>query len=146
MKGECLCGAIAFEIDNPPRRIYHCHCSLCRKQSGTGSNAAFIVGEDQLHWRTRAVPIGSYLKSTGFRADFCSRCGSPVPNLIGRTAFVWVPVGLLENPGELEVAMHLFTDSKAPWDPLPGAGVLHATMPSLEAVIAGLGGKAGNHE
>ena len=28
--GSCLCGAVAFEFDGPPLRMYHCHCSRCR--------------------------------------------------------------------------------------------------------------------
>ena len=138
VKGECLCGSVKFEVDAPPSRIYQCHCSLCRKQSGTGSNAAFIVKESQLHWSHDNGTISSYARSTGFRSDFCARCGSPVPNQIGITQYIWVPVGLLNNPGQLEIAMHLFMDSRAEWEPTPNIGVLHASTPSLEVVLVGL--------
>ena len=29
--GSCLCGAVAFEFDDPPVRMYNCHCSRCRR-------------------------------------------------------------------------------------------------------------------
>lgn len=45
MKGACLCETVAFEISVTPTRYYRCHCSLCRKQSGTGYNLATIVKE-----------------------------------------------------------------------------------------------------
>lgn len=143
MKGQCLCGAVEFEVHDAPDKIYQCHCSLCRKQSGTASNAAYIVREDQLHWCARNVPVSSYIKPTGFRSDFCSRCGSPVPNPIGNTSYVWVPVGLLESPGNLEIVVHLFVGSKASWEPMPSTGVLHDSMPSLEEVLAQLHSRAG---
>ena len=33
--GSCLCGGVRFEVDLPFRRANHCHCSFCRKHSGT---------------------------------------------------------------------------------------------------------------
>ncbi len=38
MHGQCLCGAVKFEILGPLPKLYQCHCSLCRKQSGSASN------------------------------------------------------------------------------------------------------------
>jgi hypothetical protein len=38
MKGECLCGDVEFEIKGDLPNLYQCHCSLCRKV--TGSSAA----------------------------------------------------------------------------------------------------------
>ncbi len=29
--GSCLCGGVAFEFDDPPVRMYNCHCSRCRR-------------------------------------------------------------------------------------------------------------------
>lgn len=40
--GACLCGAVRFEADRPPRRITHCHCSMCRR--ATGDPHAFPAG------------------------------------------------------------------------------------------------------
>ena len=40
MKGECLCGEVAFTIDGELPNFYQCHCSLCRKATGAAANAA----------------------------------------------------------------------------------------------------------
>lgn len=136
MKGSCLCGDVEFEVQAPPRRLYQCHCSLCRKQSGAAGNAAFVVQGAQLQWRSGEGRIRSYVKPTGFRSDFCGRCGSPVPNRIRDTSFFWVPAGLLEDTGTLEVAMHLFVGSKASWEPTPTIGVLHESRPAFAEVLA----------
>ena len=42
-KGRCLCGALNYELDGPFSAMIHCHCSMCRKQHGTGF-ATFAVG------------------------------------------------------------------------------------------------------
>jgi hypothetical protein len=33
--GSCLCGGVRFEVRPPFIRANHCHCSRCRKHSGT---------------------------------------------------------------------------------------------------------------
>ena len=35
LRGSCLCGGVRFEVTAPFRRANHCHCSRCRKHSGT---------------------------------------------------------------------------------------------------------------
>jgi len=143
MRGKCLCGGVEFEVQVPPQRLYQCHCSLCRKQSGAAANAAFVVQSEQLRWLSGKTLIHSYVKPTGFRSDFCSHCGSPVPNRIRGTSYVWVPAGLLEDSGTLDIAMHLFVGSKASWEPTPTTGVLHESMPAFAEVLACLHSNAG---
>ncbi|PRY63410.1 hypothetical protein B0H98_1085 [Vreelandella songnenensis] len=43
MTGECLCGEVKFEIDGKLPNLYQCHCSLCRKTTGSTANAATFV-------------------------------------------------------------------------------------------------------
>ncbi len=138
LNGQCLCGAVEFKVHTAPSKIYQCHCSLCRKQSGAGSNSAFIVRQSQLSWAPDIGPVSSYVKASGFRSDFCSRCGSPVPNVIQNSGYVWVPSGLLHNADKLEVVMHLFVGSKADWESLPHSGDRHETMPTFREVLAAL--------
>ena len=35
LQGSCLCGGVRFEITQPFTNANHCHCSRCRKHSGT---------------------------------------------------------------------------------------------------------------
>jgi hypothetical protein len=34
-RGSCICGEIAFEVDGPFDHFLSCHCSRCRKSTGT---------------------------------------------------------------------------------------------------------------
>ncbi|WP_449360614.1 GFA family protein [Alishewanella longhuensis] len=34
-QGSCLCGAVTLEIHGGIDSIVHCHCSKCRKSTGT---------------------------------------------------------------------------------------------------------------
>jgi len=130
-KGKCLCGAIQFEITGSLNNLYQCHCSLCRQVTGSAANTATFVAEPDFVWLKGEQHIRSFVKDSGYRNDFCSQCGSSVPNKLRDTAYYWVPAGLLESSEELKVVAHLYTDSKAQWDQIGGSATQYQTMPSL---------------
>jgi len=136
MRGECLCGQVRFEILGRVPDLYQCHCSLCRKQGGAASNAATIVAAENFRWVAGAEAIGSWVKDTGFRSDFCSRCGSTVPNPFRDHPYVWVPAGLLEADARPAVRAHLYVGSRAAWDTIAASGVQYETMPPLAELLA----------
>ncbi|MEQ5815463.1 GFA family protein [Marinobacter sp. NFXS11] len=107
MKGECLCGRVKFKIEGNIPNLYQCHCSLCRKVTGSSANAATFVTQKDFLWLSGQDKISSFQKPTGYRSDFCSLCGSPVPNQLRGTELVWVPAGLLEEPFEAAVAVNV---------------------------------------
>ena len=135
MRGECLCGQVKFEILGSVPSLCQCHCSLCRKQSGSSSNSAMVVRADDFRWLSGAEHISSWVKDTGFRSDFCSRCGSPVPNPLRKSPYFWVPAGLLDAEVQTEIRAHLFVSSKAAWDPIAAPGVKYETMPEFPEFI-----------
>ena len=116
MQGECLCGAVKFKIDGEVGDLYQCHCSLCRKATGAAANAATFVSAADFCWVSGQDEIRSYLKPSGFRSDFCSLCGSPVPNPLRNTDKVWIPAGLLNELTASRVVVHLHTASAASWE------------------------------
>lgn len=116
MIGKCLCGSIEFSLAQETIKLYQCHCSLCRKQSGTYSNAATIVPKSTFKFEKGKEFIRSWKKQSGFRSDFCQCCGSPVPNPLRDSDYYWIPAGLLENEGALEVVSHIYMADKAEWD------------------------------
>ncbi len=136
MRGKCLCGQIEFEVVGTFPMLYQCHCSLCRKQGGSSSNTATIVGAENFRWLSGQEHISSWVKDTGYRSDFCSKCGSPVPNPLRTTPFYWVPVGLLDSEQQLEIAAHLFVGSKASWDAIASHGTHYETAPELSELIS----------
>ena len=132
MQGKCLCGGVRFALSGQLPNLYQCHCSLCRKVSGSSSNAAFKVELEQFSWSAGEELIREYQTDSGFKSHFCSRCGSPLPNLTANDSAWWVPVGLLEHGEGLEVGAHLFVGSKAPWDVIPDSGKHFDEMPGFE--------------
>jgi hypothetical protein len=141
MIGSCLCGEVRFDVCGAYPKLYQCHCSLCRKQGGSASNTGLIVAADKFRWLAGESLVTQWTRSTGFRSWFCSRCGSPVPNPLRDTGYIWIPAGLLEGDDQLEIRAQLFIDSKAPWDEVLGPGRQFQTAPDLKDLIKFLHGK-----
>jgi len=136
MRGKCLCGSVEFEVLVAAPRLYQCHCSLCRRQGGSSSNTAAIVSAGQLRWLAGEGQISSWVKDTGFRSDFCARCGSPVPNTLRGLPYYWIPIGLLDGGDGLKVFAHLYVGSKAPWDVIASPGTQFEEAPELSELIS----------
>ena len=97
MNGKCLCGTVEFELSGDIPNLYQCHCSLCRKVTGSSANAAFRIAFDQFAWIKGSEKISEFVSQGGFKSHFCTTCGSPLPNLTANDSAYWVPVGLLED-------------------------------------------------
>ncbi len=125
--GECNCGAIRFEINSPLSGVYVCHCSLCRRHTGTNGNAVLLVAKDALRWLSGAADIVTWKKPDhDWRIGFCKTCGSQVPGE-NDSDTLFVPAGLLnEDPTDLEVVHHIYVDSKASWDVIGDNGKQHS--------------------
>jgi hypothetical protein len=75
LKGSCLCGGIRFQTRDDHSKIGFCHCSQCRKCSGTGSAGTVKVRFEDLQWVARRD-----LLIAGPKHSFCRECGSPMPD------------------------------------------------------------------
>ncbi len=138
MKGTCLCGTVAFEITGTIPHLYQCHCSECRKATGGAANAATLVDEADFRWLSGEQCISSFSGESGYRSDFCSVCGSPVPNRLKGGEKVWVPAGLLEEADDLAVAIHLYTGSQAAWERSAQEAPRCEESPGLDALVKAL--------
>jgi hypothetical protein len=79
VSGQCLCGAVHFEIDYPARWAWHDHSSASRLAHGAAY--ATYVGS----WRKRfRITAGADEitchedKAAGTSRSFCARCGTPL--------------------------------------------------------------------
>lgn len=115
--GSCVCGAVHYAIRPPFLTMQYCHCSRCRKQSGTAHNSNLFVLADQLaftageaHVRTFDLPTARY-----WRNAWCDLCGSRLPWL-SKTGKVWLvgAGGLDADPG-FRPERNIYFGSRAPW-------------------------------
>jgi len=94
-----------------------------------------VVNSRQFRWMTGRCLISTYKRETGYTVNFCSKCGSPVPNQIRNSEFMWVPAGLLEETVGLTVAADLYVDSIAAWESRPTGAKCFSEMPKLNEIV-----------
>jgi hypothetical protein len=124
VSGSCLCGGVRFELTLPFRRANHCHCSRCRKHSGTFGLTQGRVPRDQFRLLSGEELIRVYRPEGGKVKAFCSECGS---SLFGGDwpdgDEVSVRFGALDGDPQIRPQYHSFVGSRAPWDVLPDDGL-----------------------
>jgi hypothetical protein len=49
-RGECNCGAVAFEIDADLSAVFVCHCSICRRFTGSDGIAVTLIDNTAFRW------------------------------------------------------------------------------------------------
>ena len=121
LTGGCLCGGVRFEVEAPLIRANHCHCSRCRRHSGTAVCTQARVRREQFRLVAGAELIRVYRGNAGgdgFAVKaFCSVCGS---SLFGGTwpegPQVSIRLGAFDDDPGIRPQFHTFVDSRAPWD------------------------------
>ena len=133
VSGSCLCGAVRFEVELPFRRANHCHCSRCRKHSGTFGLTQARVARDRFRLLAGGELLRTYRPDGGKAKVFCSVCGS---SLFGGDwpggDEVSVRLGALDGDPAIRPQYHAFVASRAPWDELPDDG-----LPRFDALKPG---------
>jgi hypothetical protein len=122
IRGTCLCGAVRFEIDRAAGPFELCHCTRCRKSSGSAYLAGlgvrvadfrFVQGPE--HIAHFALPVRR--QPPPYARPFCRICGSPTPVANPRGEWTEIPAGLLDDDPEIRPDRHIFTEHRAPWTP-----------------------------
>ena len=129
IKGSCLCGAVAIEIQGSLHGVRFCHCTDCRKFSGTGYAAWGLVGTSQLAVVPLVPKVTKFNSGGGLRV-FCSACGSPLwYEPADRPQFRGIPLGVIDEGGVAKPEMHVWTKSKAAWEIISDDLPQHETHP-----------------
>jgi hypothetical protein len=65
VRGSCACGGVRFEVDLPFRRANICHCSRCRKHSGSIGLAQARVARERFRLLAGEELIRAYRPRAG---------------------------------------------------------------------------------
>jgi catechol 2,3-dioxygenase-like lactoylglutathione lyase family enzyme len=141
LAGRCFCGAVSFRVEDAFLYASNCHCSNCRRTTGSafkpfagiqreklevadGLDSLLIVGDDQLN------------------DTHCAACGSLLFSVVREGAYVHVALGSLADPPSIRPTEHIFVGSKAPWfeisDDLPRFEEYAEQIQPAEAVARSL--------
>ena len=112
--GGCLCGRVAYEVADAFEYAMNCHCSQCRRTTGSAFKPLAGLPASQLALTRGEGELLRYGDGQGHDAH-CRACGSLLYSLVREGRYVHVAMGTLVNGPSIRPTMHIFVGSKAPW-------------------------------
>lgn len=115
--GSCVCGAVKYAVRAPFLGFQYCHCSRCRKATGSAHASNLFVATERFEWTDGESHMKRFELPTAkyWCHGFCELCGSSLP-WASRTgkAFI-VPAGTLDDdPGD-RPARNIYWANRATW-------------------------------
>lgn len=115
--GSCLCRKVSYEISGSLGIFQYCHCSRCRKFTGSAHAANLLVSPEQFKWFAGEKYVGRFEPedTKHYATSFCKICGSSLPWLEKTKKVVVVPAGTLDSDPGVKPFQNIFWGSKAEW-------------------------------
>ena len=125
LTGRCLCGRVQFEVDLPLVSAGYCHCTRCRRRTGSAASVSALVAPGTLRVVAGVELIGAYDPGDGgFLKAFCTACGGALwarhptdPDVLS------VRMGTFDGDPGIRPSYRQFVAYAACWEPLPEDGL-----------------------
>jgi len=122
IEGGCNCGSVRYRIKSAPLAVAVCHCSNCRRQSGSAFSVNIVVRADAMELTGDLTTYEDRDTESGAPVlrQFCATCGSPIQSLSAASPKIAiVKAGTADDPGRFTPAVHVWTASALPWVEIP---------------------------
>lgn len=132
LMGGCQCGKVRYAVSGEPLQLYACHCTECRRQSGSAFGMSLQVRRGDLAV-TRGQPA-AWERGTdaGNRLAcwFCPDCGTRLyhENNPSR-GWATVKPGSLDAPVDFRAAVHIWTSRALPGVVFPADATTYPEEP-----------------
>jgi len=114
LTGKCFCGAARYEVADEFVYAANCHCSNCRRTTGSAFKPFAGIERDKFHLIAGEDELLIFGDESGHDAH-CGRCGSLMYSLVRDGAYVHVAMGTLVDDPTIRPTAHIFVGSKAKW-------------------------------
>lgn len=114
LNGRCYCGAVEYSVADEFVYAANCHCSNCRRATGSAFKPFAGIERDKLRVSMGEQNLMIFGDAQGHNAH-CKLCGSLLYSLVRGGAFVHVAMGTLVDDASIRPSKHIFVGSKASW-------------------------------
>ena len=114
LTGQCYCGTVTYAVADEFRYALNCHCSQCRRTTGSAFKPFAAIERAKLRLTKGADSLLIVGEADG-NDTHCRICGSLLYSVVRDGAFVHVTLGTLVDDPSIRPSAHIFTGSKAPW-------------------------------
>ena len=135
LSGSCLCGEIKYKVAGELQRFSHCHCSRCRKATGTGHATNLLVSpQASINWLQGKSLLARYTvpEAKRFYNCFCAHCGSPMPRELPQLDSVLIPAGSVDSDIPVLPEHRIFWESRSAWSCEAGSLPVYSEYPSVD--------------
>jgi len=117
LTGSCLCKAVSFEVRGPFAQFVHCHCSRCRRATGSSHSTSIYASPENFAWRSGQDSVVRFdlPSARSFSTTFCRTCGAPLPHHTRSGRELIVPAGSLDVELASRPRSHTHLDSRPSW-------------------------------
>jgi len=117
VRGGCLCGIVEFEVDLPFTKFVKCHCSRCRRATGSAFAANAYVLPPAFRWLSGQDHVARFdlSQAASFSTAFCRACGSPLPHATRSGRAIIIPAGSLRDDPGVSPTVDACWQSRARW-------------------------------
>jgi hypothetical protein len=122
--GGCLCGSVRYACAAKPLMMVNCHCRDCQRAGGGAYSPTVVVPAGSLRIIQGEVKLYRVSVENGNEASraFCGACGSQIYAFSsGRSEFVGIKAGSLDDPSWYHPVKDVWVSSAQPWDCLDPA-------------------------
>ena len=130
-QGSCLCGQVIYEISGHLNIFQYCHCSRCRKFTGSAHASNLLVKPEHFRWLAGQEHVRQFAPedTKHFATAFCTSCGSSLPWFAKSGKAVVIPAGTLDDMPDIKPQQNIFCDSAADWYVPSTELPSHSTLP-----------------
>lgn len=115
LNGKCLCGAVEYAVADAFEYALNCHCSNCRRATGSAFKAFAGIGRASLELTKGADGVLIYGNEQEAHDIHCATCGSLLYSVVREGLYAHVTMGTLTDAPSIRPSAHIFAGSKAPW-------------------------------
>lgn len=115
--GSCLCNTVTYQFSGPVKTFQYCHCSRCRKFTGSAHACNIIVAPEDFEWLSGEDSLGRFElpDAKHFATCFCKNCGSSLPWHTQSGKAVVIPAGTLDADPGIRPKQNIFWQDRVAW-------------------------------
>ena len=124
LTGGCLCGAVRFEVTEPPLYASYCHCTRCQRRTGTASSAQVRIAPGSLRVTGGQELLRAFEPPDGAPKVFCSACGGALwSNDLETKQPRGVRISAFDSDPGVKPSFRQYVAYAAAWEPIPDDGL-----------------------
>jgi len=115
LRGGCYCGSVRYEVADEFRSALNCHCSDCRRSTGSTFKPFAGIEREKLRLVRGSDGLLIFGALEGNHDVHCKTCGTLLFSVLDHGTRLHLTLGSLHDAPSIRPSAHIFVGDKAPW-------------------------------